>query len=142
MGTWSIDSFGNDDACDWVEGLEQSNDLALVKSAVNVVIAQGAEYLEAPTAAEALAAIEVIACLQGNWGEPIPSYFANPFAKNANEWVKQHQLQPPPLLAQNAHRVIERILAKNSELNNLWRESEKYGAWVDSVIALKKRVNV
>ena len=142
MGTWSIDSFGNDDACDWAMGLEETNDLTLVERAVDAVIAQEAEYLEAPTAAEALAAIEVLACLQGNWGESTPSYSKNPFAKNADEWVRQHPLQPPPSLAQKAHRVIERILAKDSELNNLWRQSEKYEIWVDSVMALKKRVNV
>ncbi len=142
MGAWSIDSFGNDDACDWAYELEESDDITLVERAINAVVAEGAEYLDAPMAAEAIAAIEVIACLQGNWGERSSSNSVNPFSKNADEWVKKHQLQLPPALSQKAHRAIERILAENSELNDLWQESEKYEAWVASVNELKRRVDV
>jgi hypothetical protein len=58
-------------------------------------------------------------------------------------WVEEHKLlQPSPDLVQKAHLVITRILAENSELNELWQESEEYNAWLQSVTELKNRVNL
>jgi len=136
MGAWGTDSFGNDDACDWAYGLEEADDLSVIEKAIDAVLETGAEYVEAPTAAEALVAIEVIARLQGNWGE------RGSYSENVDEWVEKHELQPSPSLAQKAHRAIERILAESSELNELWQESEEYEAWVASVTELKGRVHV
>ena len=47
MGTWFVDSFGNDNACDWADGLEEVNDLSLVEDTINAVLALGNEYVEA-----------------------------------------------------------------------------------------------
>jgi hypothetical protein len=136
MGTWLVDSFGNDDACDWADGLEEVNDLSLVEDAIEAVLAFGNEYVEAPEATAAIAAIEVIARLQGNWGE------RSAYSLNTDMWVEEHKLlEPPKSLVQKAHLVIERILAENSELNELWQESDEYTAWLESIAELKSRVN-
>jgi hypothetical protein len=86
MGTWLVDSFGNDDACDWADGLEEVSDLSLVEDAINAVLAFGNEYVEAPEATAAIAAIEVIARLQGNWGE------RSAYSLNTDMWVEEHKL--------------------------------------------------
>jgi len=136
MGTWFVDSFGNDDACDWADGLEEVDDLSLVEKTLNAVLAIGNQYLEAPEATAAIAAIEVIARLQGNWGE------RSAYSLNTDMWVEEHKLQPSPSLAQKAHLAIERIIAENSELNDLWQESGEHAAWIASVTELKGRVNL
>lgn len=137
MGTWLVDSFGNDDACDWADGLEEVSDLSLVEDTINAVLALGNEYVEAPEATAAIAAIEVIARLQGNWGE------RSAYSLNTDMWVEEHKLlKPSKELVQKAHLVITRILAENSELNELWQESDEYNAWLQSVTELKSRVNL
>lgn len=61
MRAWSHESFGNDDAGDWIAQLEERNDLALVESTLDAVLAMGDDYLKAPEACEAIAAAEVVA---------------------------------------------------------------------------------
>ena len=38
MGTWAVDSFGNDDACDWTYELEKVSDLTPVEEALNALL--------------------------------------------------------------------------------------------------------
>lgn len=135
MGCWAIDAFGNDDAADWAYGLEECNDLSLVESTLDRVLAAGTEYLESPEAMEALAAIEVIARLQGHWGE------RNAYTETVDNWVLKTKLQPDKALVEKAHRTIERILSEPSELKELWEETEEFDAWRASVAELTSRVH-
>lgn len=135
MGTWAVDSFGNDDAADWAFGLKNAKDLSLVEATLDKAIAAAGEYLEAPDAAEALAAIEVIARLQGNWGE------RSPYSEPADLWVETNKLVPPSDVVSRAHRVLDLILGENSELNELWQESDEHSDWAASVVDLKSRVH-
>lgn len=136
MGAWANDALGNDDACDWAYGLDECDDLSLVEETLNKALSEGAEYLESPDACEALAAIEVIARLQGNWGEK------NAYSEPIDAWVEKTKLVPSKALAEKAHKVIERILADESELKELWQESEEFDAWYASVKNLAGRVHV
>lgn len=87
MGAWAVDAFGNDDAGDWSYELEETDDLFLIEEALNKVIETGDQYLEAPDATIALAAAEVIARLQGNWGE------RNSYTEAADGWVEKNQAE-------------------------------------------------
>jgi len=134
MGAWSVDAFGNNDAGDWALGLKNCTDLSLVDATLDKVLAAG-EYIEAPDTSEALAAIEVIARLQGNWGE------RNAYTEDVDNWVLKTKLQPGSDLAQKAYRVIDRILSDQSELKELWQDGDEFDAWRASVENLKARVN-
>ncbi|PZO38468.1 MAG: hypothetical protein DCF19_16215 [Pseudanabaena frigida] len=136
MGTWSVDSFGNDDACDWTYELAKANDLTPVEEAIDAVLNSGEDGVEAYEATEAIAAIEVIARLQGNWGD------RSAYSERLDDWVEKNNLQPSVALKQKANLAIERILAEDSELNELWQESEEYEAWRASVTELMGRVNL
>lgn len=135
MGTWAVDSFGNDDAADWAFGLKNVKDLSLVEATLDKAIATAGEYLEAPDAAEALAAIEVIARLQGNWGE------RSPYSEPADIWVESNNFVPTGDIVSKAHRVLDLILGENSELQELWHESDEHSDWVASVVDLQSRVH-
>lgn len=134
MGTWSYESFGNDDACDWAAQLVEQNDLSFVESTLDALLAVGDEYLEAPEASEAIAAAEVVARLRGNFGDEDAS------SKDVNAWVKGVKLQPSSVLLDKACRALDRILTEPSELMELWEESENSGAWYAAVKELKARV--
>ena len=134
MGAWSHESFGNDDAADWIAQLEEQNDLGLVKSTLDAVLAIGDDYLEAPEASEAIAAAEVVARLQGRPGN------GDADTEAVDEWVARVKLPAPPALIAKARRALDRILTEPSELMELRDESEDAAAWRASVEDLKARL--
>jgi len=135
MGTWAVDAFGNDFAQDWAEDLHETSNLDAVEDTLNTVLDSGAE-LEAPFAAEALAAIEVLARLQGKGGPQTEDSAA------IDEWVEARKAKAKPRadLTEKALRAIERITAPDSELRQLWEESEHYADWCASVEDLRTRL--
>lgn len=135
MGAWDVDAFGNDDACDWSYQLEKVKDLSLLDRTLSKVVEKGNAYVESPDSCEALAAAEVVARLQGNWGT------RNAYTEPADKWVETTKLQIAPELARKAHQAIDRILAKDSELRELWEESDSFDAWLASIEDLKSRIN-
>jgi hypothetical protein len=136
MGTWSVDTLGNDDACDWAFGLNKCSDLSLIDATLVKALDEENEYLESPDACEALAAIETIARLQGNWGK------RDAYSEPIDSWVEKTKLVPGKALVEKAHQVIARILMDDSELRDLWQESEEFDAWQSSLKSLAARVHV
>jgi hypothetical protein len=133
MGAWAADTFGNDTACDWTDGLEIVDDLSLVRQTFGAVLNVGDEYLDGDVACEGLAACEVIARLKGNWG------LRNAFSETLDNWVEAHKIKPPEDLVQSALAVIDRILAPPSELLELWEEGDGT-EWLVAVRDLPDRV--
>jgi len=136
MGTWATDAFGNDYAMDWAQDLHEYKTLELVETTLdNVIDSQEAE-LEAPFAAEALAALEVIARLQGQPGEGED----DPATAEVDEWVAACKKKVTPPLLEKARLAFDRILAESSELRQLWQDSEHFADWQADVAALRTRV--
>lgn len=133
MGTWSEDTFGNDTACDWVYDLEEVDDLSLVHQTLDAVLNSDEEYLDADAACEGLAACEVIARLKGNWG------LKNSYSEALDNWVTKHQTEPPEELVEMSLNVIDRVLAPQSELLELWEEGDA-SEWLAAVADLRERV--
>jgi hypothetical protein len=135
MGTWSYESFGNDDAADWAADLEEAGDLEFVESTLDAVLDVGKEYLEAPEAARAIAAAEAIARLQGRFG------IRDAFSEAVDNWVNRGGVKPSPALAAKAQRALDRILTNPSELLELWEEAvEDVDNWKAAVQDLKARL--
>ena len=134
MGTWSVDAFGNDDAADWAHELEDAEDLSSVQEAIDAVLDVGDAYLEASEASVALAAIEVLARLGGNPGEK------NAYPEVVDKWISSTELKPTIELLDKAQAAIVRILAEDSELKELWEDSDEYEAWCASVDDFRARV--
>lgn len=135
MGTWAVDAFGNDYAQDWAEDLHETSNLDAVEDTLNTVLDTSGE-LEAPFAAEALAAIEVLARLQGKGG---PS---SEDSTSIDEWVaaRKPKAKPRADLAEKAVRALDRIISADSELRQLWEESEHYSDWLAAVADLRTRL--
>jgi hypothetical protein len=135
MATWAVDAFGNDYAQDWAEDLHETSNLDAVADTLNTVLESGAD-LEAPFAAEALVAIEVLARLQGKGGSRTEDSAA------VDEWVDERKPKAKPRadLAEKAGLAITRILSADSELRQLWEDSEHYADWCAAVEDLRTRL--
>jgi hypothetical protein len=133
MGCWAIESFGNDTAADWLAELVSRNDLGLVRDAIGEVLgAQG--YMDAPYATEGLAAIEVVAAALGR---PTPSAQAE---EELMSWVAKVQPTVEPELVTQALAALDRILGPESELRELWEDTEDFADWQADVAALRAKL--
>lgn len=136
MGTWAVDAFGNDYAQDWAQDLHETSNMDAVEDTLNTALDTAAGELDAPFAAEALVAIEVLARLQGKGGARSED------SALVDEWVdaRKPKAKPRADLAEKALRALERILSDDSELRELWEDSEHYEAWRASVDDLRARL--
>jgi hypothetical protein len=133
MGAWGVLAFDNDEANDWAYDLEGVNDLSLVEDAFRNVETSAGGYLEQGTAACALAACEVIARLRGQRG------YTNAYTEKVDRWVAGHQQRPSDELINRGNAVIDRILADESELRELWEEAGDQ-EWRAAVSDLRNRM--
>jgi hypothetical protein len=134
MGAWGNLAFDNDTACDWSYDLEKSTDLSLVEQALTELEEIGEEYLDQDIACGALAACEVIARLQGNFG------YQNAYTESVDKWVKKVKIVPTPALIKRASAAIDRILGDKSELYELWDETGEGDDWRATVEDLRNRM--
>ena len=130
MGTWSHEPFGNDSANDWAYDLEESKDFSLVASALQRT-AESEGYLDADEAVEAVAAAEVLAKALGRGTQ------SDAYTEKVEAWLASIAVKPSPELLQLAQRALERVLAPESELRELWEETEHFAAWHSSISALQ-----
>lgn len=134
MGAWSHDAFGNDTACDWAQGLAESDDLSPVEEALAAALAAVPDGLDADTACEALAAIEAVARLRGHAG------YSNAYTEALDDWAARTRLVPPDRLVQQALAALDAIGAPASELRELWEESDDAEPWRASLDELRARL--
>lgn len=131
MGTWSHESFGNDTANDWAYELEDATDFSVIETALQVALDEGDEYLDADLAMEAIAAVEVIAKRLGKGTQ------SDVYTEKVDQWLETISEQPSDDLLSLAKRVLERIVADDSELKELWLEPDEYELWLGSIQQLK-----
>ena len=134
MGAWSSDPFGNDTAGDWKYGLDDVDDISLIEETIQKLLDVGDEYLEAPDAEEAIAAIDTIARLKGRF------YAKNAYTESVDAWVAAHPIVPPVPLVAKAQKALDRILSEPSEALELWSESEDFETWKKHIEELKERI--
>ena len=125
MGTWSHESFGNDTANDWAYELEDATDFSVIEAALQVALDE--EYLDADLAMEAIAAVEVIAKRLGKGTQ------SDVYTEKVDQWLETISEQPSDDLLSLAKRVLERIVADDSELKELWLESDEYELWLGNI---------
>lgn len=130
MGAWSHRSFDNDDALDWAGELVGTEGTELIAEALEAVL-EVDDYLEAPDASMGLAAAEVVAALLGKPAAELP--------EEVTSWVLNKK-PPTAVLVKKAQRAVRRIL-KDSELKDLWAESEDSAKWQQEVEGLLQRLS-
>jgi hypothetical protein len=130
MGAWGVGAFENDDASDWIYLLEEAGDLRLLRDTL-LAAAEPDGYLEASTCSEALAAAEVAAALAGRPAPDLP--------EEVRTWVGAHRGAAAGELKDLSVRAVDQVAA-DSELKELWAESDENGIWVDRIQELRSRL--
>ncbi len=131
MGAWGINTFENDDASDWLgEFCDEPNE-DLLFDAFATVNDIGDDYLESPESSAALAAAEVVAALRGKLSTNLPD--------EAQECIKSFKLNPSDELITSAQKAVARVQT-NSELKELWDESDDSMQWQQSVADVAQRL--
>lgn len=130
MGAWGYGNLENDTVLDWVADLLETEDTSLITESIEMVLDDSA-YLDADTATIAIGAIEILAALHDKPG-------AEEYDEELAEWIGEHKGQGTNLLRQ-ARDALDKILS-DSELKDLWEESDDFENWVTTINALKNRL--
>ena len=132
MGAWGADSFENDDASDWLADFCEAPDTESTSAALSTVAEMAAtDYLEAPDCCVGIAAAEVVAAQKG-----APNASLSDEAKTC---LARLESKADPGLVSLALKALERIKT-NSELKELWDESENPAEWYQAVGNLESRL--
>jgi Domain of unknown function (DUF4259) len=129
MGTWGSGPFDNDDAADWTYRLTPDAEIGVVTAALNAALAD--DRPDAATSQAAVAAAEVVAAALGHRHVSTP--------EEVTAWVAA---RPGPQwrdAAPLAARSTQRVLA-DSELRELWDESDEDGEWSAELVDLVSRL--
>jgi hypothetical protein len=131
MGAWGIGTFENDDALDWLgDYLDSPSNKKILTT---LTIAMSASQIDAPQAAEALAAAEIVAAMSGRPAAAVPESLASHLRSAA-------PTQPAWDLVILAKRVVERVKME-SEARALWEEAGEIGDWERVLNDLAARLN-
>ncbi|MER5350933.1 DUF4259 domain-containing protein [Kitasatospora sp. NPDC002551] len=130
MGTWDTGHFDNDTAADFAGALDEAapeEREALIRRVLTVAADTGAEdYQDAWDGEKAVAAAALVAAQCPN-GEPVTTAYGPD--------------EPLPVLSadlrQLAVQALDRVVAEESELAELWDETEEGPAWRRSVKDLR-----
>ena len=120
MGAWGLLFDENDDAADWLAEFGDAPDWGIVDQALDVT---GEDYLEAPDCSNALAAAEIMAAGIGKASPRLDPELAAWAARSPQEAEKRRG---------KAAEVLSRVL-EDSELSELWQETDEYADWQASV---------
>ena len=136
MGSWSSDSFGNDDALDWLAELSDDGGVRLIKETLESVAEHPTdEVLEAPQCCCAIAAAEIVAAALSQTTEEEVD-----LPEEAQDWLDSHRSEVDEAHALLAEQALRRITL-NSELKELREEPETADEWSNSIMDLQERLH-
>jgi len=131
MGIWGIGIFDNDDAMDFIEQLLLVKDISSLSDALYKVV-EPQRYLELPECYTALAAIALIAAMKDKDYSLLPD--------SAKRWASDMNSSINTQLIGLAQKAILAITTE-SELQNLWSNSDTYNNWTKVIDGLTERLN-
>ena len=133
MGTWDYNNFNNDDAAGFIFevidlGLEKVIEIISV-----VAKTKESDYLEAPMGSAALVVIEIMAAIIGKQSKDFPEALEEWLKHNKDTSIDENII----LISQKA---IDRIMGNQSEIKELWQESDDYVKWCGAIEDLRIRI--
>lgn len=134
MGTWSHEPFGNDIASDWAYEFEENDGYEVIEDAFDQIIDMATEeFIDADIGCIAHAAAEVLAKSFTD-GVAENEYYPESVEKwlQHNQHKHNYELIPKALLALNL------LISENSELDELWQDSDDYEDWTKNIAELKE----
>lgn len=144
MGAWGCNAFENDTVADWLAELPASDLPADVEDALQAALPsplalmqrlsgkQTIEYLDADVACIALAAAELVAASRRHGHPGMPDSALALLRNPAASLGEDH--------AELARLAVKRI-QENSELRDLWEESDSFDEWLAEMQSLLQRLD-
>jgi hypothetical protein len=131
VGSWGVASFENDAAGDWFLLVEEAPDPGAVMASAIDDVASAAGFLEVDACCEAIAAAELCACCAGQLPDRLPD--------NVDGWVQANPHGPHADEVELAIQAVTRV-REESELRDLWEDSEDWSQWLAEVDHLLSRL--
>jgi hypothetical protein len=125
--------FENDAACDWLKEVARTADLRFIEATLAQVDREGAGYIDADAAGEALAACELISRLVGAGSEEAA-------VASTEAWLASAPGMPDADLRARAAAVVARVAGPDSELGELWEEVGEADDWRAILRGLEARL--
>ena len=130
MGAWGHGTFQNDDALDLLDDLVDGGDERMLRDALDAALSAAGESPDATDASSALAAAEIVAALRGRPAADLPD--------EAVDWARGRPAPTDELVAR-ARQAVAAVLS-DSELRDLWMETDELPMWQGSVEELRERL--
>jgi len=131
MGVFGVGPFEDDDAADWAAVLVESDTIDSVTEALMALVLKTDSHLEAPACSRAVAAAEVVAALHGRFADDLP--------EEIRRWAATRLGSADAGLISTAAQAVTAVLT-DSELDELWKESDDYAAWRERMHDLSRRL--
>ncbi len=132
MGDWDVGAFDNDTAKEWlIELMSGESTSAILRAIVNVAKLPATDYLQAPECEIAVAAAELVVAARGNPSSHLPA--------DASNWIANRKFVAGKEVVAMALKVLRRI-EENSELKEVWSETNSANDWKRSISDLKRRL--
>ncbi len=132
MGAWGVKTFENDTGLDWLADFESEGADALLDALEVVADADNDAYIDADEACCALAAAEIVAAIKRDDRSRLSEEARTALASYSDD-IDADALQPL------AAKAVARVKS-DSELKELWEESDDYDNWVADVEDLLDRL--
>jgi hypothetical protein len=132
VGAWGEKTFENDAAMDWLVELEEQGVPALRTILSDVAQTAEDEYLDVDDGARAMAAGEMVAAALGQGRDRVPT--------RSHAWLDVNASAITERDLAMARRAVRRILTANSELRELWDDSDPNTKWQAGVRVLLTRL--
>ena len=129
MGTWGTGSFENDSAADFIKEVVEDGAVAL-REALEVVLDPELDYIEVEEGSRAIAAAEIIAAITSGDHRNITD-------ADLLSWVEEANASSLSGQREQALDAVDRVLGPDSELPELWEDSDDQRDWQRDVQRLR-----
>lgn len=132
MGAWGTGIFDNDTAADWTYGLADDG-FALIDATLRAVLAD-VGFIDSDDATCALAAADVVARFISGRGAD------SAYIGAVTEWFATLPGVPTPELVALALKAVAVVRGDESELAELWAETDANDEWLSTLVDLESRL--
>lgn len=133
MRSWGTGSFDNDSAKEFTAEVVQDGEFAL-REAFEVVLDPDMDYVEAEEGARAVAAAEILVAVLTGETATVTDAALRHWVQNADRSADQMSLTN---LRELAGEALDRVLAPESELPDLWEDEAGYTSWLAGMQRLR-----
>ncbi len=143
MGAWGYKTFEDDAAFDWYDEFCNSNQSIKIIEAVLDTVLNNDEYVDYDEGMAVFVVCEIIAASKGKPSERFPDDEYHSFEDGAVPEIRYNLLRKgltDELIAKTIKAANKVRDHEQSELRELWAESENFESWKENIAAVLDRI--